>query len=156
MARGRRAAAYIAGGFMNRAKHNALPAGGGFVADMAIPYLAEHSDTVRDKYWGGPLALFAAAAFTNIIFKNHQKALSAGHAIAGAAGMLFGFNRRLKAFQDGVQGAKSPVMWFGEKPMAGAPAPASAPAPGANGPDDDRDAGMGYGGPDTGMRYGEN
>jgi hypothetical protein len=107
-----RAGRYMAGGLMNRAKHNGVPAIVGAASELGVEFAAEHLEFVEKKFWGGPALKFAAAAFL-------RKSMYA-HALAGAAGAELAFNYKLKQFQEG-KAQHSPVRMFAESatPAAG-------------------------------------
>ena len=102
----------MAGGLMNRAKHNGVPAIVGAASELAVEFAAEHLEFVEKKFWGGPVLKFAGAAMM-------KKSMFA-HALAGAAGSEFAFNYKLKQFQEG-KSQHSPVRTFAET-ASGAPA----------------------------------
>lgn len=93
----------MAGGLMNRAKHNGVPALVGAAGELAVEFAAEHLEFVNKKFWGGPALKFAGAAMM-------KKSMFA-HALAGAAGSEFAFNYKLKQFQEG-KSQHSPVRMF--------------------------------------------
>lgn len=126
-----RAARYIKGGIVNRAKANGIPGLAGGAAELAVEFAAEHLEFVNKKWWGGPAVKFGASA----MLKDSRYA----HAVAGAAGSEAVFNYKLKQFQDGKT-QHSPVRDFRDQP-AGAPAAAGN----AQGREDPGEAGMLFG-----------
>jgi len=107
-----------------RAKSHGYPAAAGALASYAVPMLASHSTTVKSKWYGGPLALFAGSLF----LKDGKTA----HGLAGAAGMLGGMNKQLADFQNG-KSQTSPVGWFADNPQPGSQQLPAQPATNAQG-----------------------
>jgi hypothetical protein len=116
----RRGAALAGRGLMGVAKHRAPSAAWGGGAAYAVKLAAPHVEAIRTKIWGGPLLVFALSLLN--VTKNQMH----GHALAGAAGMLLGYNYFAQQYQSG-KGDPLPINFV----TSGAPA-ASASSPGAS------------------------
>jgi hypothetical protein len=127
MAKGKakRGAALAGRGLMAVAKHRLPSAAWGAGAAYLVKFSAPHIQAVREKIWGGPAVVFAASLLN--VTKNQMH----GHALAGAAGMLLGYNYMAQQYQNG-KGEPLPINFVSAAPAAGAP----AAAPGAQGYDD--------------------
>jgi hypothetical protein len=136
MAKGRarhhagRAARYIKGGIVNRAKANLVPGAAGAAGELGVEFAAEHLEFVNTKFWGGPALKMAAAAF----LKDSRYA----HALAGAAGAELAFNYKLKQYQEGK--GPSPIRQFQDVSQ-----PSTAIPSGTHGREDPSEAGMLFG-----------
>lgn len=126
----RRGAALAGKGLMAVAKHRLPSAAWGGGAAYLVKLAAPHIEAVRTKIWGGPAVVFAASLLN--VTKNQMH----GHALAGAAGMLLGYNYFAQQYQNG-KGDPLPINF-----VNAAPAAAQVPAGQAPGTSLIEDAGL--------------
>jgi hypothetical protein len=103
----------------------------GVAAQYGEEMLAEHSETVQNKWYAGPAAILAGAVVA-------RKKPDTAKALAGAAGYAGGLKYKFYQFQNGKRD-QSPMHYWNFKDdaaPAGKPA-AAAPAAGAQGYEDD-------------------